>query len=49
MSAAVLSLLVLVTWQFEITAEDIVAAFVLIVLICGCNLVALAQMTALQA
>jgi hypothetical protein len=33
MSAAVLSLLGLVTWQFDITAEDIVAACALVVLI----------------
>jgi hypothetical protein len=32
MSAAVLSLLALVSWRFEITAEDIVAACVLVIL-----------------
>jgi hypothetical protein len=32
MSAAVLSLLALVNWRFEITAEDIVAACVLVIL-----------------
>jgi len=33
--AALLSLLALVTWRFEITAEDVVAACVLVVLIAG--------------
>jgi hypothetical protein len=32
MSAAVLSLLALVNWRFEITAEDIIAACVLVIL-----------------
>jgi hypothetical protein len=35
MSAAVLSLLALVTWRLEITAEDIVAGCALVILIVG--------------